>query len=115
MDLSNFYCVQCHACCREQGYVRLKENEPDVISSFLGLDVHKFIAQYTVLTKDRTGLSLIEKKNGSCIFLTDTGCKINSVKPLQCREFPHGWKFSGFETICGWAKNSNPISQPQDT
>ena len=114
MDLSNFQCIGCHACCRETGYVRIGKDEPDTISSFLGLCVHDFIARYTVLTKDRTGLSLMEKEDGACIFLTDMGCKINSVKPLQCREFPQKWKFSGFETICGWAKNNN-VSEPQDT
>ena len=106
MVLTNFHCIGCQACCREPGYVRLKQNEPDAIASFLGLSVHNFISRYTVLTKDRTGLSLVEKKDGSCIFLTDRGCEINSVKPLQCREFPHKWKFSGFETICGWAKKN---------
>jgi len=84
--------------------VRLKEKEPDAIAFFLGLDVNEFIATYTVLTKERTGLSLIEGRDGACIFLTNAGCKINPVKPIQCREFPHKWKFSGFETICGWAK-----------
>jgi Fe-S-cluster containining protein len=113
MDLSNFHCIQCHACCREAGYVRLKKEEPDIISSFLKLDVETFIDRYTILTKDRTALSLIEKGDGSCIFLTESGCKINVVKPLQCREFPHGWKFSGFETICGWAKRVNSKSETQ--
>lgn len=106
MDLSNFHCIGCHACCREPGYVRLKKDEPDAIASFLGLSVHDFIAQYTILTKDRTGLSLIEKEDGACIFLTDAGCKINLVKPLQCRQFPKEWRFTGFETICGWAKKN---------
>jgi len=107
VDLSNFHCIGCQACCREAGYVRLKKDEPDKISSFLKLDVHEFIDQYTVLTKDRNSLSLVEKKDGSCIFLTKTGCKINFVKPLQCSSFPHEWKFSGFETICGWAKKNH--------
>jgi Fe-S-cluster containining protein len=106
MDLSHFHCIGCHACCREPGYVRLKNDEPDTIASFLGLPVYQFIARYTILTKDRTGLSLVEKQDGACIFLTDAGCSINPVKPLQCRDFPQRWKFSGFETICGWAKKN---------
>lgn len=110
MDLSNFHCIGCQACCREPGYVRLKTDEADKISAFLELNVHEFIEQYTVLTKDRNCLSLVEKEDGSCIFLIKTGCTINSVKPLQCRGFPHDWKFSGFETICGWAKKT--ISAP---
>ena len=105
MDLSTFHCIQCHACCREPGYVRLTKKEPDAIALFLCMDVHEFIDQFTILTKDRTTLSLIEKEDGSCIFLNVNGCKINPVKPLQCQNFPHQWKFSGFETICGWAKN----------
>ena len=115
MDLSNFHCIGCQACCREPGYVRLRTNEPDAIASFLGLEVQKFIDQYTRLTKDRTSLSLTEKKDGSCTFLTQVGCKINPVKPVQCRQFPHKWKFAGFETICGWAKKVNGVSQSQDT
>ncbi|MCP3943109.1 MAG: YkgJ family cysteine cluster protein [Desulfobacteraceae bacterium] len=113
--LSNFHCMKCHACCKETGYVRLRENEPDAIASFLKIDIHKFIADYTILTKDRTGLSLIEKEDKSCIFLTDIGCKINSIKPFQCREFPLGWKFSDFETICGWAIKTNRKSQSQNS
>lgn len=105
MDLSTFHCIQCHACCRVPGYVRLTKEEPDAIALFLGMDVHELIDQFTILTKDRTTLSLMEKKDGSCIFLMGNGCKINTVKPLQCQKFPHEWKFLGFETICGWAKN----------
>lgn len=113
MDLSTFHCIQCHACCREPGYVRLTKEELDAIALFLGMDVHEFIDQFTLLTKDRTTLSLIEKEDGSCIFLNVNGCKINPVKPLQCRNFPHEWKFSGFETICGWAKRQRGYHSPR--
>lgn len=105
MDLSTFHCIQCHACCREPGYVRLTKEEPDAIARFLGMDVLEFINQFTILTKDRTTLSLMENRDGSCMFLSKNGCNINPVKPLQCQNFPHKWKFSGFETICGWAKS----------
>lgn len=103
MDLGTFECIQCHACCRQPGYVRLRPAEPDVMAVFLEMEVHEFIESFTILTDDRTGLSLIEQPDGACIFLTDKGCRIHPVKPAQCKDFPRAWRFSGFEEICGWA------------
>ncbi len=106
LDLENFDCIQCQACCRETGYVRLKKEEPKVIADFLGMDVNEFIETLTRLTRDRQGLALVDQTGGACIFLTPKGCRINPVKPIQCRDFPHKWKFSEFEQICGWAKKN---------
>lgn len=53
---------------------------------------------------DRRGLTLIEKPDGSCIFLEDgepCGCRINPVKPKQCDGFPSRWSFPGWEAECG--------------
>ncbi|MCG8565585.1 MAG: YkgJ family cysteine cluster protein [Desulfobacterales bacterium] len=103
-NLSEFKCLGCQACCKEDGYVRLLENEIDTIAQFMGMEVHTFIETHTRLTRERTGLALVDKENGECIFLTPEGCAINPVKPKQCREFPHGWKFAAFKSICAWAK-----------
>jgi uncharacterized protein len=105
-DLSLFKCLKCGACCRQEGYVRLAKKEADIIAEFLSMDIHHFTENFTILTKDRIGLSLIEKENNDCIFLTDAGCSINSVKPRQCLEFPVKWKFKDFEAICAWAKKT---------
>ncbi len=104
MDLTHFQCIQCHACCKESGYVRLTPEETQVIADFIEMEIMEFTHAYTRLTHDRTGLSLIEKDNGECIFLTPQGCSINPVKPVQCKDFPWKWKFSSFEQVCGWAK-----------
>lgn len=106
-DLSHFSCVGCGACCRQDGYVRLRQSEVDTIAQFLNLDVHDFIETYTILTRDRQSLALIDKPDGSCIFLSQEGCRINPAKPGQCKSFPHLWKFKAFETICGWAIQHN--------
>ncbi|MFH2090977.1 MAG: YkgJ family cysteine cluster protein [Pseudomonadota bacterium] len=103
MDLSEFKCLGCGACCRQDGYVRLKKNEPDKIAAFLNMDVYDFIETCTVLTCDRHSLALKDKKNGECLFLTPGGCAINAVKPDQCLDFPHRWKFKAFKTTCAWA------------
>lgn len=97
-----FECVRCGTCCKWEGYVRLKENEIAQIAEFLEVEIHEFTERFTILTDDRRNLSLIEKDDGSCIFYRSTlpGCKINSVKPLQCRNFPLIWNFEGWETLC---------------
>lgn len=105
ISLDGFECMQCHACCRQSGYVRLHPWEPDAIAEFLGMEVRQFIDTYTCLTRDRQCLSLIDQEDGACIFLEKTGCRIHPVKPRQCKNFPHGWRFSDFRQICGWAKS----------
>lgn len=107
LDLSKFQCLGCHACCKQEGYVRLKSEEPDRIAEFLDMDVNEFLEQHTRLTWDRHCLALLDKENGECSFLTPEGCSINPVKPSQCLEFPHKWRFKALKDICAWAiKNS---------
>lgn len=94
-------CTRCGNCCRWAGYVRLAKEEPEAIAVHLNLSPDVFLDRFTRLTDDRRGLSLIEKPDGSCIFLEgDNGCRIQPVKPAQCAGFPNTWNFPGFETQC---------------
>jgi Fe-S-cluster containining protein len=96
-----FYeCQRCTACCRWPGQVRLEEAEVDRIAAHKALSVNEFIERYTQLRPDRKGLTLIERGDGACIFLEGGDCGIQTVKPKQCREFPNGWNFPGFEAVC---------------
>lgn len=100
-------CRRCGACCRVEGYVRLRAKDVEAIAAHLGLSVDAFTCRYTRLTDDRRGLSLTEKPDGSCIFLeSDNTCRIQAAKPDQCRSFPMEWRFDGYETICEAAKAS---------
>jgi Fe-S-cluster containining protein len=100
-DTRRYVCTRCGNCCRWPGYVRVTAAEVDAIAKFLGLSTFDFIQQYTMLTRQRDGLSLIEGENKACIFLDAEGdCRINPVKPQQCRDFPNGWSFPGFRTEC---------------
>ncbi len=94
-------CTRCGNCCRWQGYVRLADAEIDAIRAHLGLSLNEFMDRYTRLTGDRRGISLVEKPDGSCVFLEGVnGCRIQPVKPAQCAGFPNTWNFPGFETQC---------------
>lgn len=71
------------------------------MAAHLGEPVASFMDRFTRLTADRRGLSLIEKPDGSCIFLDGTDeCRVQPVKPAQCAGFPNTWNFPGFETQC---------------
>ena len=52
------------------------------------------------LRADRQGLALMDKPTGECIFLEGRDCSVQPVKPQQCRDFPNGWNFPGFEKVC---------------
>jgi Fe-S-cluster containining protein len=81
--------------------VRLGPGEAERIAAFLRLSVEAFTRDYARLTGDRRGLSLTEKENGECSFLSPEGrCLIQAVKPTQCRDFPHKWSFEGYERVC---------------
>jgi Fe-S-cluster containining protein len=99
-----FVCRRCGNCCKVPGYVYLTDEDVDAIATFLGMDVATFTDQYTRLTPQRRGLSLIEMEDGSCVFL-DNGrdCRIEAAKPLQCRQFPFAWRYEKVQEICkGW-------------
>lgn len=93
-------CQRCAACCRWPGWVRVSAGEIARIAAFLGLGEREFIARHTRLRPDRQGLALLEKPNGECEFLDGRDCRIQPVKPQQCRDFPNVWRFPGFEQFC---------------
>ena len=82
--------------------------EPDIsaIAGFLQMGEKDFINTYCRLQRTRCGLSLIDDANGACIMLgADNACRIQPVKPRQCRDFPLRWNFPGWETRCPAAVN----------
>ena len=105
MNKREFRCRRCGRCCRWPGAVKLLPDEVDAIAAFLGLPVGEFLDRRTVITPDRRHLSLKERADGSCEFLTVDAaglpaCAIESVKPAQCRGFPLRWNFPGWEREC---------------
>jgi Fe-S-cluster containining protein len=84
-------CQRCTACCRWPGEVRIDEAEISAIAHLKGMADQDFIEQHTRLRIDRRGLALKERADGSCIFLEDGGCAVQSAKPQQCKDFPSRW------------------------
>ena len=95
-----YLCMRCGHCCRWPGVVRLHDDEIETLAHHLHLNAHEFTARYTRLTRDRKALALTEQPDGACVFLAGNACRIQTVKPRQCRAFPNGWRFDGFERQC---------------
>jgi len=96
-----FYeCDRCTACCRWPGQVKITDAEITNMARHLGVTEDDFIQTHTRLNADRSGLALQDKENGECIFLDGNDCRVNPVKPQQCRNFPNLWNFPGFEDVC---------------
>ncbi len=97
---NDFSCKRCGNCCRIPGEVRLLKDEPEQIAAALGMSTEDFIEQHTRLTRDRLGLSIVERDDDSCSMLDPGGCRIHAVKPYQCRAFPLEWNHEGWEEMC---------------
>ncbi|MCP5537633.1 MAG: YkgJ family cysteine cluster protein [Akkermansiaceae bacterium] len=95
-----YQCDRCTACCKWPGDVRVEDDEIEKIAAFLGMETQAFIDEFTRLRTNRSGLSLIEKENHECSMLDGTSCRINPVKPEQCRGFPNKWNFPGWQQVC---------------
>lgn len=79
----------------------MEDSEVTDIASFLRMEEHDFVQKFTRIRVNRTGLSLIDKDSSSeCIMLDGDQCRIQEVKPLQCRGFPNNWNFPGWEKEC---------------
>ena len=97
----HYQCVRCGNCCRWPGDVNVTANEVTAIATFLGREESEFVENCTRLNANRTGLSIIDKPNGECLFLDGTNtCLIQSVIPLQCSGFPNVWNFPGWRDKC---------------
>mgnify|MGYP001593771831 CR=1 FL=1 len=105
--LSRFACQRCNECCKKPGFVYLQKEEPEKIAVRLGLSEFDFINQFCEL-EDRRKLVLKKNTDESCIFLAAEGCKIHSVKPMQCREFPVKWRTPASFKYCEGLKKIFP-------
>lgn len=106
-----FICQRCGNCCRWPGFVRLGMGEADRIAAWLGMDPAVFVEEYTDLLPDRRALGLKSRPDGSCVFLEGRNvCRIQAVKPLQCRGFPNSWRFPGWRKVCEAVPEPEPES-----
>ncbi len=86
-----FTCTACGECCRgpDPGYVEVDEDMIARLAGHVGLSPDAFSRKYVRWVSNLGVYSLIEKRNGDCIFWSDEqGCTVYEARPTQCRTFP---------------------------
>lgn len=100
-EKQKWLCQRCGNCCKWPGLVRVTDAEIDGYAKFLEMSPIEFIEQYTAVTPDRTGLTLISHPDNSCIFLKQGNiCIVNDIKPVSCAGFPNEWNNPGWQEKC---------------
>lgn len=97
--LEAFVCQRCNECCRKPGYVYLQPGEEERLAAHLNLSVFDFVNGFCGLL-ERRKLVLKKHSDESCVFLSDKGCRVHPVKPLQCIEFPSKWRTPASFNYC---------------
>ena len=85
-----FDCRKCASCCKLYK-IRVENDDIFAIAQYLGQTKDEIIDRYLLLDNEETGVYIMEAK--PCGFLNSDGkCRIYSVRPLVCRDFPHSRK-----------------------
>lgn len=102
-----FECQRCLYCCSvEPGYVFLSALDIANGAKAAGIGEDEFVKIYCryVDYGHYQMITLKEKKNFDCIFLTPNGCSIYSGRPVQCRTYPF-WK-NLMESESSWRREA---------
>ena len=102
-----FSCQMCRYCCSaEPGYVYLSREDIINGANATALSPRDFISVYCRVIDFGTFsmISLREKENYDCIFLSEKGCSIYPVRPKQCMNYPF-WP-SIMESEKAWKEES---------
>jgi uncharacterized protein len=86
-----FECTGCRYCCGvEPGYVFITVEDLARLCDYTGLNSDEFLKKYCrkVSMGSISYVSLQEKKDFDCIFLTDKGCGVYPARPIQCSVYP---------------------------
>lgn len=104
----SFECQGCNYCCSsEPGFVFLSEEDLNNLANHFSMSQEDFIEKYCRKVDIGIGyrISLLEKENYDCIFLTEKGCSCYQSRPLQCRTYPF-WQ-SAVENKKAWEKEAD--------
>ncbi|MFA7371100.1 MAG: YkgJ family cysteine cluster protein [Sphaerochaetaceae bacterium] len=88
----HFTCKEgCHYCCGvEPGYVFVSQEDLERIGRHLSLAPLEVVKRYCrkVSMGSYSYISLLERENHDCIFLSPKGCSIYPARPVQCATYP---------------------------
>lgn len=104
-DLGITHCNQCGECCRRSS-CHLDEKDVSRIAQYLGLSRREFARQYLQVilpTSESAAVKPLMTDDG-CVFLKDSKCSIQEVKPKGGREY-ECWTVQPHASRYWWPKH----------
>ncbi len=96
-----YFCAACGRCCEGRGDVVMEDEDVRNLAAHLKVSPQEFVDRFCRLRHSRKGISLREgDTDQDCVFLKEGRCQVYDARPKQCRLFPNGWHYEGFEQIC---------------
>lgn len=85
----HFECRKCGRCCSgpQEGVIWISRPEIQMLAGKLGLSVSQLRKNHLKRIGFRCSIKE-DPRSKDCIFLTDKGCTIYDVRPMQCRAWP---------------------------
>jgi len=80
-----FKCTMCGDCCKGYGGTFITNDDINAIADYIKADHESFVSEYCEMSGGKPVLA--RGRNGYCVFW-DKICKIHSVKPRMCRQWP---------------------------
>lgn len=99
LPVIHFQCQRCGACCKQPGFVYLKEGDVERLAARLEMDIYQFTEAHCLLM-DRKHLALKKNPDETCLFLGIDGCSVYEARPAQCCDFPLNWKTERSLSYC---------------
>jgi uncharacterized protein len=81
-----YICRQCSRCCYDKT-IQINPYEVSRLARTLQISSSELRERFTAGGR---GEHLARKEDGSCVFLTESGCSVHEGRPLVCRLYPLG-------------------------
>lgn len=99
--LDEFVCHRCGQCCKGGGYVWLTGRDIRRIAGHLNMTEREFVRRYTRRSQGKLALIDHQIPAKARIFYEEgAGCRIHTVKPRQCVDFPFRWRGEDAVSYC---------------
>ncbi|MGD1069873.1 MAG: YkgJ family cysteine cluster protein [Bryobacteraceae bacterium] len=81
-------CRACANCCKV-AETDITERDVDRLARALGIAPKQFVLEYTTMSVQEEGETILRRNQHGCIFLDGNDCTIYDDRPDTCRNFPH--------------------------
>lgn len=87
-------CRACANCCKV-AETNVSERDVERLARAFAIKPRQFVEQYTTMSAQEEGETILRRNAGGCIFLDGNDCTVYESRPDTCRNFPHLMRGAG--------------------